>query len=233
MKVLLVEDTTDIVDIVSVTLKLRWPDLELISSSLGKEGIELAKKEQPDLVLLDLGLPDIDGFQVLRSIRDFSDDIPVVILSVRGEETDKIRGLELGADDYMVKPFSPGELLARLRALLRRSQIPQRESEPETSVPTPSIKGGLRIDFASQQVSIGDKLLKLGPREYDLLYHLVSSEGQVVSNQTLLEQVFPENKEDIRFLEVYITKLREKLEINPDHPEIIVSEGDTGYKFIR
>jgi len=233
MKVLLVEDTTEIVDIVSVTLKLRWPDIELISSSLGKEGIELARNELPDVVLLDLGLPDIDGFQVLRSIRDFSDEIPVVILTVRGEETDKIRGLELGADDYIVKPFSPGELLARLRALLRRSQVPQKSVEPETVVPTPSIKGSLRIDFTSQQVSIGDKLLKLGPREYDLLYHLVSSEGKVVSSQTLMELVFPENKEDFRFLDVYITKLREKLETNSDHPEIIVSEGDEGYKFIR
>ncbi|MFC1953151.1 response regulator transcription factor [Chloroflexota bacterium] len=233
MKVLLVEDSTDIVDIVSVTLQLRWPDIELISSSLGKEGIELARNEHPDIVLLDLGLPDIDGFQVLRSIRDFSLDIPVVILTVRGEETDKIRGLELGADDYITKPFSPGELLARLRALLRRSQVPQTSEGSPMNIPTPSIKGGLRIDFTSQQVSIGDKLLKLGPREYDLLYHLVSSEGKVVSNQTLLEMVFPENKEDTRFLDVYISKLREKLEANPDHPEIIVSEGNTGYKFIR
>lgn len=233
MKVLLVEDSTEIIDIVAVTLKLRWPNVELISSVLGKEGIELAIKELPDIVLLDLGLPDIDGFQVLRSIRDFSSEIPVAILTVRGEETDKIRGLELGADDYIVKPFSPGELLARLGALLRRSHVPQTSEGTDAKLPTPSIKGRLRIDFASQQVSVGDKLLKLGPREYDLLYHLVSNEGKVVSNQTLLENVFPENREDVRFLDVYINKLREKLEANPDNPEVIINEGNTGYKFIR
>jgi len=232
MKVLIIEDDPEIIDIVSVTLKLRWPEVTLVSSFLGKEGIELVKKELPDIIVLDLGLPDIDGFQVLYSIREFS-DVPVVILTVRGEETDKIRGLELGADDYVVKPFSPGELLARLRALLRRSQMSKTSAGIDDKLSTPSIKGKLRIDFASQQVSIGDKLLRLGPREYNLLYYLVINEGKVVSNQTLLERVFPENKDDVRFLEVYMKKLMEKLEVNPDNPEIILKEGGTGYKFVR
>ncbi|MFC2022190.1 response regulator [Chloroflexota bacterium] len=231
MKVLLIEDSTEIIDIVAVTLKLRWPEVTLVSISLGKEGVGLVKKELPDIVALDLGLPDIDGFQVLRSIREFS-DVPVVILTVRGDETDKIRGLELGADDYIVKPFSPGELLARLRALLRRSQMPKTSAGVDDKLPTLSIKGKLRIDFTSQEVSVGDKLVKLGPREYDLLYLLVTNEGKVVSNQTLLERVFPENKDDVRFLEVYMKKLREKLEVNPDNPEIILNEGGMGYKFV-
>ena len=232
MKVLLIEDNTEIIDIVSITLKLRWPEVALVSSFLGKEGIELVKKDLPDIVVLDLGLPDIDGFQVLQSIREFS-DVPVVILSVRGEETDKIRGLELGADDYIVKPFSAGELLARLRALLRRSQMPETSAGVDSKLSVPSIKGKLRIDFASQEVSVGDKLLTLSPREYDLLYCLVTNEGEVVSNQTLLEMVFPENKDDVRFLEVYMNKLRDKLEVNPDNPEIILNEGGMGYKFVR
>ncbi|MFC2072047.1 response regulator transcription factor [Chloroflexota bacterium] len=232
MKVLLIEDNTEIIEIVAVTLQLRWPEVTLVSSFLGKEGVELAKKELPNIIVLDLGLPDIDGFQVLHSIREFS-NAPVVILTVRGEETDKIRALEMGADDYIVKPFSPGELLARLKALLRRSQTPETSAEVDDKLSTPSIKGKLRIDFTSQEVSIGDKLLMLGPREYDLLHCLVTNEGKVVSNQTLLERVFPENKDDARFLEVYMKKLREKLELNPDNPEIILNEGGIGYKFIR
>ena len=232
MKVLLIEDSTEIIDIMSVTLKLRWPEVTLVSSFLGKEGIELVKKELPDIIVLDLGLPDIDGFQVLRSIREFS-DVPVVILTVRGEEMDKIRGLELGADDYVIKPFSPGELLARLRALLRRSQMPKTSAGVDDKLSTLSIKGKLRIDFASQEVSVGDKLLKLSPREYELLYLLVTNEGKVVSSQELLKRVFPENKDNVIFLEVYIKKLREKLEVNPDNPEVILNEGRTGYKFVR
>ena len=232
MKVLLVEDSPEIVDIVTITLKIRWPEVTLSSTFLGKAGVELAKTELPDIIVLDLGLPDTDGFQVLRQIRDFS-DVPVVILTVRGEETDKIRGLELGADDYIVKPFSPGELLARLRALLRRSSVSETTRKVGGKLSIPSIKGKLRIDFTSQEVSIGDRLIKLGPREYELLYHLATNEGKVVSNQTLLEKVFPENKDNIKFLEVYMKKLREKLEEYPDKPERIVNEGETGYKFVR
>jgi len=117
--------------------------------------------------------------------------------------------------------------------LLRRSQLSQQPEKTEEIPPTPSIKGKLRIDFTSQQVSIGDKLINLGPREYDLLYHLATNEGKVVSNQTLLEKVFPENQGDIRFLEVYMKKLNEKLEVNPDMPQIILNEGGKGYKFVR
>ncbi len=229
MKVLMVEDNPEIIEIVAQTLELRWPEANLMSTSLGEEGVELAKKESPDIIILDLGLPDMDGFQVLRQIRSFS-DVPLVILTVRGEEEDKIRGLEEGADDYISKPFSPGELVARLKALLRRSKMPETTA---TVTDKPSISGKVRIDFTSQQVSIGDKLLKLGPREYDLLHLLVTNEGKVVSNQTLLERVFPENKDDVRFLKVYMNRLMETLGVNPHNPEIILNEGGMGYKFIR
>lgn len=232
MKVLIIEDNTEIIEIVAVTLKLRWPEVTLVSSFFGKEGIELVKKESPDIIILDLGLPDIDGFQVLRSIREFS-AVAVVILTVRGEETDKIQGLELGADDYIVKPFSPGELLARLRALLRRSQIPKAEAGVGDTPSTPSIKGKLRIDFASREVSIGDKPVKLSPRVYDLLYLLVTNGGEVVSNQKLLETVFPENKYDATILHVYMKKLMEQLQESPGDEQIVLDEGGTGYKFVR
>lgn len=232
MKVLLIEDNSEIVDIVTITLQLRWAEVTLISTFLGNEGVELAKTEQPDLIMLDLGLPDIDGFQVLRQIRDFS-DVPVVILTVRGEEMDKIKGLELGADDYIIKPFSPGELLARMKALLRRSSMSKTTGNVDGKSSVPSIKGKLRIDFTSGEVSIGDRLLKLGPREYELLHLLVTNEGAVLSKQALLKKVFPEHEGDTRFVDVYINKLREKLEENPEKPQMILKEGETGYKFVR
>ncbi len=231
MKILIIEDTTEIIDIVSVTLQLRWPEVELISCSLGKRGVELVEMEKPDVVLLDLGLPDIDGFQVLRSIREFS-NVPVIILTVRGEETHKIRGLEFGADDYIVKPFSPGELLARLKAVIRRYELTEQVGKSGGRAPIPTIRGTLRIDFASQQVSVGDKLLRLGPREYELLHLLVAADGKVVPDKTLLQKVFPEDKEDSRFLDLYMKKLVEELELDPEKPNIIAREGE-GYKFIR
>ena len=232
MKVLLIEDNSEIVDIVTITLQLRWAEVTLVSTFLGNEGVELAKTEQPDLIMLDLGLPDIDGFQVLRQIRDFS-DVPVVILTVRGEEMDKIKGLELGADDYIIKPFSPGELLARMKALLRRSSMSKTTGNVDGKSSVPSIKGKLRIDFTSGEVSIGDRLLKLGPREYELLHLLVTNEGAVLSKQALLKKVFPEHEGDTRFVDVYINKLREKLGENPEKPQMILKEGETGYKFVR
>ncbi len=228
MKILIIEDNPEIIETISQTFQLRWPEVNLISTFLGKEGVELAKKELPDIVILDLGLPDIDGFQVLQQIRGFS-DVLLVILTVRGEEEVRIRGLEEGADDYVVKPFSPGELVARLRALLRRSQIP----ETTAKVADESfISGNLRIDLASQSVFIDDKLLLISPREYELLYHLVSNKGMVLSNEVLMKEVFPEHRGDTRFLEVYIKKLREKLEANPDNPKMILKEGRAGYKFV-
>ena len=231
MKVLLIEDDPEIVEIVKITLDMRWPDVDLLSTFLGEKGIELAKTELPDIIILDLGLPDTNGFEVLRQIREFS-EMPLVILSVRGEELDKIKGLELGADDFVSKPFSPGELLARMQAVLRRSQMVKKPAQADRTL---SIRGKdkLRIDFASQEVSIGDRLLKLSPREYELLHHLVTNKGEVVSRKKLMEEVFPENVTDTRFLEVYIKRLREKLEDNLDNPRIILREGETGYKFVQ
>ncbi len=232
MKVLLIEDNSEIVDVVTITLQLRWAKVTLISTFLGNEGVELARTEQPDLIMLDLGLPDIDGFQVLSQIRNFS-DVPVAILTVRGEEMDKIKGLELGADDYIIKPFSPGELLARMKALLRRSSMSKTTGNVDGKSSVPSIKGKLRIDFTSGEVSIGDRLLKLGPREYELLHLLMTNEGALFSKQALLKEIFPEQQNDTRFVDVYINKLREKLGENPDDPQMILKEGETGYKFVR
>lgn len=229
MKVLLIEDRPEIVESVALTLELRWPEANLISTSQGGKGVELARNELPDVIILDIGLPDMDGFQVLRQIRSFS-DVPLLVLTVRGEEMDKIKALELGADDYVVKPFSTGEFLARVKAALRRSRLPETEVK---AAEKPFVRGALRIDFASREVSIGDKLISLTRSEYDLLCQLVKNEGMTLSNQTLLEKVWgPEHKAEVEYVKVYIQSLREKLENEPGNPTMIVDEGGEGYKFV-
>ena len=232
IKILLVEDDPGITEIVTQTLNIKWPETNLISTSRGQEVVALVKKELPDIVILDLGLPDIDGIQVLAQIRSFT-DVPVVIHTVRGEETDRISGLELGADDYMVKPFSPGELIARLKAVLRRSQMCEISPGIDDKLSTPSTKGKLRIDFDSEMVSIDNKVLKLSPREYELLYHLATNAGTVVSNEVLLEKVFPDQSPNLHFLKVYMNKLMEGLGENPYDPKMIIYEDGKGYKCVE
>ena len=229
LKVLLVEDDSGIVESVSVMFQLRWPEVKLLSTMYGEKGVELVQTELPDIVILDLGLPDTDGFQVLRRIRSFS-DVPVVILTVMGEEINKIRGLELGADDYIVKPFSPGEFLARVRAVIRRMHTIEATGKVTGK---PFIRGKLRIDFASREVSVGDKPLKIGPREYDLLYQLVTNEGKELSNEVLLETVSePGEKLNVEFLRVLMKRLKEKVESETGHQNVIINEKGTGYKLV-
>ncbi len=228
MKVLLIEDNLGIKDMVAIILELKWSDANLIHSHLGKKGVELARTELPDIIILDLGLPDITGFEVLSHVRKFS-DVPVIILTAREEEKNKLKGLELGADDYIVKPFSSNELIARMKALLRRSQMTETTAK---IIDKSSTKDKLRIDFSIKEVRVGGKLLKLSPREFELLSLLVTDEGKVLSNQVLLEKVFPEQKDDVRFLKVYMNRLSEKLEDDPDNPTIILNDGGQGYKFI-
>ena len=227
MKVLLIEDNPEIVQSVALCFELRWPGTSLISASEGEKGLGLAETELPDVTILDLGLPDMDGLEVLRQIRTFS-DVPVVILTVRGEEMDKVKGLEMGADDYIVKPFSPAEFLSRVKAVLRRSQM----LEPKVDE-KPFIKGDLKIDFATREVSIGDKLIKLTRSEYKLLHQLVRNEGKVLSNQTLLQRVWgPEYTVETEYIKVYVQRLRGKLNEEPGNPRMILSERGVGYKFV-
>jgi two-component system KDP operon response regulator KdpE len=199
----------------------------VLSASGGEEGLELAEIRFPDIVILDLGLPDIDGLEVLRRIRAFS-SVPLIILTVRGEEIDKIKALEIGADDYIVKPFAPGEFLARVRAVVRRSQIP--EALPDEK---PFIRGRLKIDFAAREVTVAGQPVKLTPSEHKLLRQLVRNEGRVLSNQVLLERVWgPEYTAETDYIKVYIQRLREKLEEDPRNPKMILSERGVGYKFV-
>lgn len=228
MKVLIIEDSLEIVEAVRLIFELRWPEAKVIATTEGNKGITLTETESPDLIILDLGLPDIDGFKVLKEIRNFS-DIPVVILTVRGEEIDKVRGLELGADDYIVKPFSHMELLARVKAILRRSHIPELKAS-EAPLVTPK----LSIDFATRTITRNSKLIKLTPTEFNLLQYLVRNEGKVLSHRSLLEKVWGEEYTDATdYLKVYIQRLREKLEDDPANPKILLSERGVGYKFVK
>lgn len=228
MKILIIEDDSEIVGILNQTMKLKWPEVTIISTAFGKEGIDIVKEESPDIIILDLGLPDIDGIQVLHNIRSFSNTL-VAILTARGEEEDRIKGLEAGADEYMVKPFSPVVLVAQLQAMLRRVHT----SEPTTTISNdPAIQQGLFIDTENQAVTRNGDVIKMGPREYDLLNYMFTNKGKVISNQELLENIFPGQDADIRFLRVYMNKLLDKLGDDAYNPKIITNEENLGYKFV-
>lgn len=228
MKVLVVDDEPDIVEVVTLTFTLRWPDAEVLHAATGAQGVEFARAESPGIIILDIGLPDMDGFQVCDQIRRFS-DVPIIMLTARHDEVDKVRGLELGADDYITKPFSHLELLARARAVLRRteSQVPAAEGPPFSA-------GLLRIDYASREVAVEGKPVKLTPIEYGILYHLSRNENRVLTFRTLLAKVWGrEYVDEVDYLKVHIQHLRRKLGDDPDNQPMIVNERGVGYKFVR
>jgi two-component system KDP operon response regulator KdpE len=221
MKVLVIEDDPGIIEVVSLCFQLRWSGTSVISADSGKKGVDIVETE-------DIGLPDMDGYQVLREIRRFS-DVPVLMLTVRGEDTDVAKGLEMGADDYITKPFSHIELIARVQAVLRRAQglSVSEEERPFTS-------GKLSVDFARNEVLLEGKPVKLTSTERKLLYHLIRNEGRILSHESLLAKVWGDTYVDARdLLRVHIQHLRQKIEDNAEMPNIIVTEHGLGYKFIR
>ncbi len=228
MKLLIIEDSPEIIEAVSLCFELRWPEISTVSSDKGNKGVELAESESPDLIILDIGLPDIDGFEVLRQVRLFS-DVPVIILTVRGEELDKIKGLEMGADDYLTKPFSHMELLARVKAVLRRSQMPELRGDEK-----PFVHGKLKVDFSSREITVDSNPVKLTPIEYNLLYQMIRNEGRVLTHRFLLEKVWGEEYTDATdYLKKYIQRLRQKLEDDSENPRLIVTERGVGYKLMK
>jgi two-component system KDP operon response regulator KdpE len=228
MKVLVIEDDPGIIEVVSLCFQLRWSGTTVISAANGHKGIELVENESPDVVILDIGLPDIDGYQVLKEVRRFS-DVPVLMLTVRGEDTDIAKGLELGADDYITKPFSHIELIARVQAVLRRAQgLTVSDDE------RPFSAGRLQVNFARNEVTLSGKPVKLTSTERKLLYHLIRNEGRILSHESLLAKVWGDTYVDARdLLRVHIQHIRQKLEDNTESPDIIVTEHGIGYKFIR
>jgi DNA-binding response OmpR family regulator len=230
MKILLIEDDQEIVETIKLMLEMRWPEATLVSTLSGQKGIELVRTESPDAVILDLGLPDIDGFQVLSQVRGFS-DVPLLILTVRGEEAMKVRGLESGADDYVVKPFSPVELLARLKAITRRLAIPE---EGRDSGEKPFIRGKLRVDFASGEVVIEGKPVKMNPREYDLLRLFISNPGKVYSREALMDKVFEKDENhDVDYFLHMMNNLKDKIETRAGNPTLIEEVEGEGYRFVN
>jgi len=230
VKVLLIEDSQEIVKAVSLSFKLRWAEAIFLSTDQGDDGIELVKSESPDIVLLDINLPDMSGFDVLESIRLFS-DVPVIILTVRGEQIDELTGLEMGADDYIVKPFAPANLLTRTRAVLRRSGI----REVEAAGLPPLVAGDLTINFDNHQILRGSEQTNLTPTEYKVLFCLARNEGKTVPQDVIKQQVYGSESRyvDGATLKRFIYQLRNKLGNTADQPQLIFSERGVGYRFVR
>jgi two-component system KDP operon response regulator KdpE len=228
MKILIVDDDHDLLEALGLGLQLQWQGVDVLTATDGETALTRFFDESPDVVLLDVGLPHLDGFEVLRRIRQVS-DTPVLMLTARGEELDKVRGLEIGADDYVTKPFSPLELLARIKAVLRRSELP-----PPVRVAPSFTADNLTVNFDSQEVCKGDHAVQLSATEYRLLFHLVRNAGHVVPRETLLARVWgDEYRDQTDYLKVYISRLRAKLEDDPERPRFILTERGLGYRFAR
>ncbi len=193
-------------------------------ASTAQEGLAQATSSQPDLIILDLGLPDLDGLVVIRQLREWS-TLPIIILSARGQESDKVSALDAGADDYLTKPFGVSELLARIRVLLRHAARVGEKEEPLFAT------GDLRVDLAKRQVCIGDNEVHLTPIEYKLLTTLIRYAGKVVTHRQLLKEVWgPAYAEESQYLRVYMTQLRHKLEADPARPRYLTTELGVGYR---
>jgi two-component system KDP operon response regulator KdpE len=197
----------------------------LLEAPNGKEGLIKAASHNPDLILLDLGLPDLDGLEVLRRLREWS-QVPVIIISARGQEQDKIRGLNSGADDYLTKPFSTGELLARMNACLRRSARAGKGAEEPAF-----LAGDLRVDLVKRQVFVREAEIQLTPIEYRLLTEFVRHAGKVLTHRHLLKEVWNvHNQEQAQYVRVFVHQLRQKLEADPARPRHIQTEPGVGYR---
>ena len=227
MRILVVDDEPDVVESVRLGFMLQWREVEVLGAGTGEGALDIVERRKPDIVLLDVGLPDQDGFAVLREIRVFS-DVLVVMLTARDDAMDKVKGLELGADDYVTKPFNHLELMARVRAVLRRLDMPAPASR------APSFRSGdLEVDFARQEVRLRGERIVLTPTEYKLLYHLVRNVGHVLQHGTLLAKVWGrEYVDEVDYIRVYIRRLREKLGDDPEHPRYIQTERRLGYRFL-
>ena len=228
MKILVIDDDPDVVEVVSLTFEMRWPEAVTVSANDGTSGIDMVEIESPDIIILDIGLPDMDGYEVCKEIRRFS-DAPIVMLTVRDKEADIVKGLQMGADDYVTKPFKHIELLARVQAVLRRAQM-----EPVSTVEEPFRAGKLYIDFSRREVTVEEQPVKLTPTEYQLLYHLVKNAGRVMTHRTLLGRVWGrEYVDETNYLKVHIQHLRQKLGDDPSEPTLILTERGAGYKFAK
>jgi DNA-binding response OmpR family regulator len=228
MKFLIVDDDKSIVEAVTIGLQFQWQDAEVHTAADGEEGLRKFLDLAPDVALLDINMPHMSGFEVLQRIREVS-DAPVLMLTARGDEMSKIKGLEMGADDYLVKPFSHLELFARIKAVLRRAELPS----PVSAAPS-FVSGNVAVNFDSREVTVDGKPVKLTPTEYKLLYQLVRNAGRVLPFDMLLSRVWgDEYRGDMDYLKTYISRLRKKLGDDPENPHYILTERSIGYRFAR
>ncbi|HVP21660.1 MAG TPA: response regulator transcription factor [Anaerolineaceae bacterium] len=210
-----------------IRLNLETDGFQVVEAFRGMQAIQVLRDSLPDLVILDVMMPDMDGFEVLKMIREIS-SVPVIMLTAKGEEDDRVHGLELGADDYVTKPFSPRELVSRVRAVLRRNEasgVPSKELI--------EVDDHLRIDFGRREVWVDGKLVKLRPTEYRLLYHLVQNAGWVLTYDQILSKVWGyEYRDEPHYVRLYINYLRQKIEQDPANPKYILTERGVGYRFV-
>lgn len=210
-----------------IRLNLEHDGFQVIECFKGMQAVSLLRDKMPDVVILDVMLPDIDGFEVLQLVREVS-SIPVIMLTAKGEEEDRIKGLELGADDYVTKPFSPRELVSRVRAVLRR--VDQSSTTGEGVI---NVDEHLKIDFGRREIRLDGELIKLRPTEYRLLYHLVKNAGWVMTYDQILAKVWGyEYRDEPHYVRLYVNYLRQKLEKDPANPIYILTERGVGYRFV-
>ena len=220
-KVLIVDDEPQIRRFLRASLQAH--DYEVIEAANGKEAVRACTVQKPDLLVLDLGLPDMDGLDVIKLVREWS-TIPIIVLSMRAEDPDKIEALDRGANDYVTKPFSMGELLARMRVALRQGRADGTDAPVVTA-------GEINIDLSKRLVTLGGTPVKLSRKEYDLLKILASHPGKVITHQQLLQEVWGQAYvEETQYLRVYIGQLRQKLERDPAAPKRLVTEPGVGYR---
>lgn len=228
MKILVIDDDKNIVEAIQIGFQLQWQEVEVISAGDGDQGLKMFYEENPDLILLDVMMPYKDGYSVLKEIRR-TNDVPIIMLSARGEELDKVKGLELGADDYLTKPFSHLELFARIKAVLRRLKMPS-----PANVSPSFVSGDLTINFDNREVTKNGQTVKMTPTEYNLLFLLARNAGHVLTFENLLDKVWgPEYRDQFDYLKTYISRLRKKLEDNPEHPHLILTERGLGYRLMK
>ncbi|HEY5810492.1 MAG TPA: response regulator [Povalibacter sp.] len=221
-RILVVDDEEQIRLFLRITLTAAG--YEPLEAATGRAAIEAATGRKPDLILLDLGLPDVSGLDVIRAVRVWT-QLPIIVLSVRSDDTDKVSALDAGANDYVQKPFSTAELLARIRASLRAHS-------GESALPVIEA-GALKIDVPAHEVRLNGELIRLSPREFDLLLVLARAAGRVCTHRQLLEQIWgPTHREDVQYLRVYVGQLREKLGDNQGVPKYIVNEPGIGYRLM-
>lgn len=223
-KILVIDDEETTVQLIAILLERRG--YEVIKSFRADDGLRKAYQNQPDLVLLDIMMPDMDGWDVCKRLREMS-DVPIIFLTARGEVRDVVRGLEMGADDYIVKPYDNDELVARVKAHLRRSPRPNMSEELMFN------GGDFRVNFMNREVRVRNEVKHLTPKEFNLLGVLVRNAGRVVTRNELVTEAWGEEYADaIDSLKLYVHYLRQKLEVNPDRPEYILTLRGVGYRFI-